>query len=521
MTIAYRRSMQESPAYINNHEELQKALQEGIYYAEGLEPTAVDLNTFGHAESLVCNKRLRNEQNEWVTTTETIRLPARAILVATGTQPNIAYDFEHRGTFHRLNLQYQHYEEVEGELRAAHGIEHCKEEGFGPFTSYQKEDYRVSLIGDTHPVFHGNVVKAIASGTRTYPKILASLSKRMKAGQETEYQQFAEEMRHQFSATVRNVTRKTDNIIELQVQAPLAAKHFKAGQFYRLQNFETYAARVDHTVFQMEPLALTGAECDINKGILTFIVLENTATAKLCATLKPNEPITLMGPTGVRAKMPTEHETVLLIGNQASFAFLRSFGAQIRAAGNRVLYLGYFNHREEAYCQAQLEAAADAIIWLTKEGQPITPTRPQDISLTGDDVIHTLIEHANKQSIIPLADVDKVFIMGGTDLLRQFQTARAQLVKEHLIKNPTVIGSVYGNMQCMLKGVCAQCLQWQIDPDTGKRTKAVFACSWQDQPLEIIDIDHLDERGMQNRLSEQINKWWVDYVFDQHEVERV
>ncbi|MFZ2314909.1 MAG: FAD-dependent oxidoreductase [Gammaproteobacteria bacterium] len=521
VTIAYRRSMQESPAYINNHEELQKALQEGIYYAEGLEPTAVDLNEFGHVEALLCHKRLRNAEKEWVATTETVRLPARSILVATGTQPNIAYEFEHRGTFNRLNLQYQHYEEIDGELAAAHGIEHCKEDAFGPFTSYQKDDYRVSLIGDTHPVFHGNVVKAIASGTRTYPKITAILKDKIGIGSDEEYQRFAEQMRHLFIAKVVAVTRKTSRIIELTIQAPLAAKHFKIGQFFRLQNFETYAPRIDHTLFQMEPLALTGAECDINKGTLTFIVVENSATAKLCATLKPGEPITLMGPTGVRTKLPTEHETVLVIGNQASFAFLRSFGPAIRATGNRLLFVGYFNHKDEVYCQAQLEDATDAIIWLTQEGDLIKPNRPQDVSLPGLDVLTALIEHANKNDVISLADIDRVFIIGGTDLLRRFQTARATLVKEHLIKNPTVVGSVYGNMQCMLKGVCAQCLQWQIDPETGKRTKAVFACSWQDQPLEIIDIDHLDERGMQNKLSEQLGNMWVDHVFKEYNVERV
>ncbi len=80
VTIAYRRSMQESPAYINNHEELKKALEEGIYYIEGLEPTAVDLNEYGHTEALICHKRIRDQQNEWGTTTEEVRLPARSIL---------------------------------------------------------------------------------------------------------------------------------------------------------------------------------------------------------------------------------------------------------------------------------------------------------------------------------------------------------------------------------------------------------------------------------------------------------
>jgi hypothetical protein len=73
----------------------------------------------------------------------------------------------------------------------------------------------------------------------------------------------------------------------------------------------------------------------------------------------------------------------------------------------------------------------------------------------------------------------------------------------------------------MLKGVCAQCLQWQVDPETGLRTKAVFACSWPDQPLEIIDIEHLDARSAQNRLHEQMSNLWVDYLFEKFPVERV
>ena len=37
-------------------------------------------------------------------------------------------------------------------------------------------------------------------------------------------------------------------------------------------------------------------------------------------------------------------------------------------------------------------------------------------------------------------------------------------------------------------------MQWQVDPETGQRTKAVFACSWQDQPIEMIDMHHLSQR---------------------------
>lgn len=501
VTIAYRRSIQESPAYINNHEELKKAFDEGIYYLEGLEPAAVDLNEYGHAETLICHKRIRNQANEWVTTIEEVRLPARSILVATGTQPNTAYEFEYRGTFHRLNMQYQHYEDIQGELSVAHGVEHCKDPQFGPFTSYHKDQQRVSLIGDTHPVFHGSVVKAIASGMRTYPKILTVLKEKLgQRGDEKEYQQFAAQMNYLFTAEVLDISRKTDNVLELTIRAPLAAKHFRAGQFYRLQNFETLAPRINHTLLQMEPLALITAECDVKHGTLTFIVTENSATAKLCAALQPGEPVSLMGPTGVRAKIPSEHETVLIIGTHASFAFVRSYGPALRAAGNHVIYICQYNHENELYCRDKLERAVDTVIWQYKNGE---------------DAIDALMKEKT------LADVDRVFVVGDTDLLRRFQTARKTVLKSHLLKDPKVFGSVYGNMQCMLKGVCAQCLQWQIDPETGLRTKAVFACSWQDQPLELIDINHIDERQMQNHLLDQLSKFWVDHIFKTYTISRV
>ena len=276
----------------------------------------------------------------------------------------------------------------------------------------------------------------------------------------------------------------------------------------------------------MEPLSLVGAECNHQDGTINFIVQENSATAKLCATLKHHEPVSLMGPSGVRTKVPEEHETVLIIGGGlVSLPFLRSYGKVMRTAGNRVLYLGQFNQREEVYCRSQMEGAADVIIYQVKGGDAVEIKRHTDCTTSGDDTITALLNYAdsklNATPQISLHDIDRVFIVGGPDLLREFQAARHTTLKHQLLKDPKVFGSVYGNMQCMLKGVCAQCLQWQIDPETGHRTKAVFACSWQDQPLEVIDIDHIDARQQQNRLHDQIGKLWVDHLFANYPVARV
>jgi hypothetical protein len=71
----------------------------------------------------------------------------------------------------------------------------------------------------------------------------------------------------------------------------------------------------------------------------------------------------------------------------------------------------------------------------------------------------------------------------------------------------------------MLKGVCAQCLQWQIDPDSGERTEAVFSCAQQDQPLFAIDLDNLAARQSQNRMQETVTSLWLDYVLDCDSIE--
>lgn len=517
VTIVYRRHMQDSPAYLNNHEELAKALAEGVFYAEALEPIAIDLNQHGHVEALVCHHRMKRTDDEWETTTTKLRIPARSIFAATGIQPNIAYEFEHRGTFTRHGLHYQHYEDEAGQLVLPHGILHCKETAFGPFTSYQHDYQRVSLIGDTHPVFHGNVVKAIASGMRTYPKILQNLSAKLdNSSNPAEYQHFVTKMRYWFQATVIEVKRCHPTILELTVVAPLASKHFQPGQFYRLQNYETHAARLGDTVLQIEPLALFAIER--NGDQLRLMVLEQGVSSKLCATLAPGDPVALMGPTGVRSKISTERETVLIIADHLnSLAFVRAYGKAARAAGNRVIYLSYFQQASLVYCQDELETCCDLAIWASRDGN-IPARRPQDYSTTAEPLEALLLYAAGhltatkNQPEIPLCDIDRIYVIGSSHLLRCFQQARKNQLKPLLIKDPYVLGSVYGPMQCMLKGVCAQCLQWQIDPETGQRTKAVFACSWQEQPLELIDIGNLDERQAQNSLQEQLSMLWLNYL---------
>jgi hypothetical protein len=86
--------------------------------------------------------------------------------------------------------------------------------------------------------------------------------------------------------------------------------------------------------------------------------------------------------------------------------------------------------------------------------------------------------------------------------------ARHDVLKDHLMPQHIAIGSINSPMQCMLKEICAQCLQPHRDPRTGKKTY-VFSCFNQDQDLDSVDFGALSERLKQNSLQEKLTSQWI------------
>lgn len=513
VTVTYRRRLQESPAYRRNHEEVTKAFEEGIYYAEGLEPEAVVLDAAGFCQALRC----KNTGDAGGTRV----LPAKSIFVATGAKPNIAYEFEHRGTFAKAEQNYQRFNPRGDSLEPAAAVAHCKEPQFGALTSYQEGSYRVSFLGDTHPVFHGSVVKAVASAKRVYPAIMQTLQPVCDIANQEEYAVFRQQMQGLFEARVVSVTRLSEQVLELVVHAPMATHNFHPGQFYRIQNYETGARRVEDTLLQTEAMALLGAKTTEHPGQLSFLVLERGASSRLVATFKPGQPLAVMGPTGVKTKLPQEAETWLVIGGTMALAELRALAPVLHERGCRLVYAVCSDHEKALLERAEIERHADVVLWVV--GPHMTPptiTRPQDMVWVGE-LSEALCQYAASQPLVPLTEVQRVLVVGSPTLLRKVQAARQEEWQGLFGESAKFFGSVYGAMQCMLKGVCAQCLQWQIDPSTGKRTKAVYACSWQEQPIEQIDIHNLDERLEQNRAVEILTQLWLDYLFSKYDIVRV
>ncbi|MFN3235299.1 MAG: hypothetical protein ACE365_07835 [Gammaproteobacteria bacterium] len=186
--------------------------------------------------------------------------------------------------------------------------------------------------------------------------------------------------------------------------------------------------------------------------------------------------------------------------------------------------MGYFDDASDVYCQKEIEDLTDMIIWVTRSENTVKPNRPQDIAIQGaplDIIKQYAQDKLSEKPDIAIQECDRIQIIGDYQLLKSFQALRCGELKSTLAKNPIVSGSAYAPMQCMLKGVCAQCLQWQVDPETGQRTKAVYGCSWQDQPLELIDYDNLHDRQTQNHLQETLGNLWLDYLFETSNIEKI
>ncbi len=516
VTIAYRKSMLDSPAYRLNFEEIEKAFEEGIAYAEMLSPVEAVPDEYGHVKALLFEKQIV-EDGRWNDSGTIIELPARSVMIAAGTSPNVIYEKEHPGTF-KLDKWKQFFQSYslgpENEL--IEDDEASRQRGF--FTSHQHPTRREKLItfyGDNHPKYAGNVVKAMASAKDGYPQVLSLFrselmtmdrSAEAQAKRDAAWNELTAKLDDGLVARVHEVNRLTPTIVEVVVRAPFAARHFQPGQFFRLQNFETYAPRFDGTSMAMEGIALTGASTDPERGLLSVIVLEMGGSSRMCAMLKKDEPVVLMGPTGTPTEIPS-NETVLLAGGGLGNAVLFSIARALKDNGCRVVYFAGYKKAQDVFKRDEIEAGTDQVIWSVDAGDPIEPRRPQDLGFIGN-IVQAMLWYASEPRMFDLKDARRLIAIGSDGMMRAVKDARHGVLAPHLDASHVGIGSINSPMQCMMKQVCAQCLQRHVDPVTGKES-FVFSCFNQDQHLDEVDFTNLRARLRQNTVLEKLSNLWL------------
>jgi len=451
----------------------------------------------------------------------TVTLPARSVLVAAGTSPNVTYEKEAPGSF-RLDAKKKFFQPHRVEI-GADGRAQLAADPSGFFTSYESHGRVVSYYGDNHPRFAGNVVKAMASAKTGYPKVvelfaasLAGLDPAAQGERDRRWQALGERLDAEFTVHVEEVIRLTPTIVEVIVKAPAAARHFEPGQFYRLQNYESRAPQVTRdghtTPLLMEGIALTGAWVDKERGLLSMITLEMGASSRLVAYLQKGEPVVVMGPTGAPTEIP-KNQHVLLLGGGLGNAVQFSIAKAMRDNGNRVLYFAGYKNGEDLFKREDIEAATDQVIWSTDTGAAIEPGRPQDAHFRGNIVQAMLAYQAGELGtpLVPLSTIDRIIAIGSDRMMAAVKAARHGVLAPYLKKEHIGIGSINSPMQCMMKEVCAQCLQKHIDPVTGRET-IIFSCFNQDQELDHVDFPNLAARLRQNTVQEKLSNLWFDHL---------
>ncbi len=522
VTLAYRKSLLDSPAYRLNHEEIGKAFEEGIAYAEMLSPVEALSDEFGHVQALLFEKQIV-EDGRWKDSGTIVELPARTVMIAAGTSPNVIYEKEHAGTF-KLDKWKQFFQSYSlgAENELIEDDEAGRDRGF--FTSYQHPSRREKLVtfyGDNHPKYAGNVVKAMASAKYGFPHVarlfereLMSMDRSGEAQQQrdAQWRALTATLDDGLIATVHEVNRLTPTIVEVVVRAPFAARHFQPGQFFRLQNYETYAQKRNGTTLAMEGIALTGAANDPERGLLSVIVLEMGGSSRLCALLQPGEPVVLMGPTGTPTEIPKD-ETVLLAGGGLGNAVLFSIARALKQNGCRVVYFAGYKKAADVFKRDEIEAGTDQVIWSVDAGTPIDPRRPQDLGFVGN-IVQAMLWYASEPRLFDLRNATRLIAIGSDGMMRAVKDARHGILAPHLHPDHVGIGSINSPMQCMMKQVCAQCLQRHVDPITGKES-FVFSCFDQDQHLDRVDFTNLRARLRQNTVLEKLSNLWLTRVLAQ------
>jgi NADPH-dependent glutamate synthase beta subunit-like oxidoreductase/NAD(P)H-flavin reductase len=505
VTVAYRRRLIDSPSYTLNHEEVEKALEEGIRFCEGLTPTAIETDAFGAARAIRFD-RARFDEGGQSMPDGSVEFAARSIFIAAGTQPNTILARED-ATHFTLDGKYFAACDEDGH-RVKPQYSSSKPETADVLLTRHAGGRFVSFFGDLHPSFFGNVVKAMGSAKQGYPRVSRVLARSAPVETESDAA-FLERLRSQLVATVHRVERLTPTIVEVVLHAPLAARHFKPGQFYRLQNFEATAPVIDSTRMQMEGLALTGAWVDPAQGLVSTIVLEMGGSANLCAMLQPGERVILMGPTGAPTHIESG-ETVALVGGGLGNAVLFSIGQAFRQQGSKVIYFAGYKKIIDRYKVDEIEQAADVIVWCCDEAPGFAPRRPQDLSFVGNIVraIEAYASGALGPAPLSMADADRIIAIGSDRMMAAVAQARHTVLAPYLKKKHHALGSINSPMQCMMKEICAQCLQAHRDPVTGE-IRYVFSCYNQDQDLDRVDFASLNQRLAQNGLQERLTARWI------------
>ncbi len=471
--ILYRKKIQDSPAYRLNHPELAKAFEEGIEFIENITPLEAELDKFGHVKNLKCANGKSFE--------------CKTILIAAGTNPNLSpaledgLDFEIDGKyFAEIDENHKHYP-----------ITHsARPKEFSVITKIDDETKKaVSFFGDSHPNFEGNVVKAMASAKIGHAEITRVLKL-------VTFRQAQRDYKEDFLVRIEKVEMLSDNVFEVFVKAKLLANQTEIGHIFRLQNYHALAPKIANQLMAMEGIPVTALSADREEGIISGIVVDTGGSAHLIKNFKAGDPCIFMGPSG----KPTEiakNETVVFVGGGRGNQPLTTLAEAFSANGCRVIFFAGYRKNSFVIREDKMKKSCAELI-ISVSDETAAANRFQG------SVINSVKDYFEKSP----TKIDRIFTIGSDTMMHELAKLRHE--NSTLAAAPVAITSLNSPMQCMLKGVCSQCLQKRKN-DAGE-WEYFYSCGQQDQAMDNLDFGHLSIRCEQNSLSEKLSKMWIRFL---------
>jgi len=149
----------------------------------------------------------------------------------------------------------------------------------------------------------------------------------------------------------------SENVVKMEVEAPLIAKSRKAGHFV-IVKVGKYGERIPLTI----------AASDIASGTITLVIQKTgVSTGKICA-LNEGETITdLVGPLG-KATHIENFGTVICAGGGVGTAPMLPIAEAMKKAGNKVITVLAARTKELIILEKEMQSFSDEVVIMTDDG---------------------------------------------------------------------------------------------------------------------------------------------------------
>lgn len=486
--LIYRKRLNDAPAYRENHEEVIEALEQGVEFVELMGPSEAVPDEKGNLMGMIFEKQVHNKDEEsgrdiFKGTGEMIQFPAGSMVIAAGTSPNTIYNDEHEDTF-EINDKTWYFNTYD--IKNENGQTKLNEiaDGEGFFTSYLKDNKTISFFGDCHPNYFGSVVKTMASVKKGYGRIVKNLE--VFEPDTKSFEEFAGKLADTFSTKVIEVQNLSGKYISLKIISKNAASKWKPGKFFKIQNYETHAVQLNGITNFIEPVFLSPNKVDKSTGEMEFIIYTKGASTELIRTFKPGENIYLTGPSGDEVFIP-ENETLLIAAEGFGNSYMLPVIKAMKERGNKIIYFAGFRDKENSFELDELSNFIDEF----------HPCFKDEVDIT--EIIVNELDDSKK--------IDRIYVNGSAHLM-QFINDKMHGELSKSLGNAKAVGTLNTTLQCMMNGVCGECLQ-EVKDSEGK-SKFVYGCFKNIHDLNCINFDMYRTRLSFNEVFEKLNSEYLN-----------